>query len=247
MAGYLVRTTFCPTEATADPETGRKFTSVTYVASPSQVLAILQAAQSVDASFKAEFDALFPIWSILWFFNWFDTLDPNDNYFKFNLEHGASFLLLFLEKDTQRRAQLAQGLQAIRWPIRFHAQAWFNLVELATLRDEELSRPRSDIERETRQLIADMFQRPPYILPSDLAADPTIEKVVYAGLSGAGKGQISRRAVAVPRRPGADFLWQRSPFALNVAWKDTKDEDPAMRSPNVDIVLPYWVARHIGL
>jgi hypothetical protein len=247
MARYLLQTSFCPTHATIDQATGRKLTSTSYVTSPWQVLAILQAARAADPAFQHEFDELYPIWSIAWFFNWFDTLDPNSSYYKFNLEHGASFLLLALERAAERRAQLAQGFQAIRWPIRYHAQAWFNLVELATLEDGELARPRSEIEHETKHLIAQMFERGPFILPSDLADDPAIEKVMYRSLSG-GEKQISRHVIAVPRRPGADFLWQRSPFALQVAWKDTPNyADPAMRSPNVDIVLPYWLARRLRL
>ncbi len=249
MAAYLIKTTFCPTEATADPTTGRKLTSASYVADPWQVLAILQAAQAIDAaSFKQEFDALFPMWSIVWFFNWFDTLDPNDSYFKFNLQHSSAFLLLSLEADAERRSRLALGLQTLRSPLRFHAQAWFNLVELVTLQDSELSRPRAEIERETRHLIAQMFDRPAFILPADLPNDPSIQKVTYRGLSGKGNESIAQKVVDLPRRPGTDFLWQRSPFALQVIWKNINSlENPAMRSPNVDIVLPYWLARKIGL
>jgi hypothetical protein len=249
MASYLVRTTFCPTEATVDPATGRKLTSTVYATDPLQVLAILQVAKAVDpGQFEREYETLHPMWSILWFFNWFDTLDPHSDYFKFNLGHSVSFLLLMLEQDATRHAQLVQSLQALHSPIRFHAQAWFNLVVLATCKGSELMRPRSDIEAETRHLIAQMFDRPPFILPSDLPGDPAVEKVVYPGVSDTGKGEIAKNVVTIPQRPATDFLWQRSPFTLQIVWKSvTSTADPVMRSPNVDIVLPYWLARKIGL
>lgn len=246
MASYLVEQHFCPTEATVDPVTGTRLASVTYVANPGQVLAILQAARKLDPErFGAAFEALFPVWSIQWLFAWLQTLDPVGSYYKFNLEHSAAFLLLLLEDDADRRTQLTHGLRAIRGPLRYHAQAYFNLVELATLGDEELSRPRPEIEEETRQLLGQAFERPLFITKSDLGDDPAVEKVVFRGLSGEEEERIAARVVDVPRRPGTDFLWQRTPFALEVVW--TVPEDPAMRSPNVDLVLPYWLARKLGL
>ncbi len=52
--------------------------------------------------------------------------------------------------------------------------------------------------------------------------------------------------VPVVKSPGADSLWQRSPFNLQVVW-GTVPTDPAIRPPGIDVTLPYWMARSMGV
>ena len=249
MVDYLVRHKFCPTEAVADPATGRKGTSVTYIAHPTQVLAALQLGRTLDPQRYAERYAAFePAWAVQWLFQWLPSLDVHDSYFKFNLEHAAAWLLLGLETDRDRRAHLAQGLQVVRHAIRHHANAWFNLVELLTLGDfgdDALSRPRREIEAETRHVLAQAFERSPVIEPISLRGDAEIETVVHRKLGSDRTEEIARRPVDVRRRPGTDFLWQRSPFALDVVWD--LPEDLRIRPPGIDLTLPFWLARRLGL
>lgn len=140
MAAYLVERLFCPTEAQADPASGVKLTSTAYLLDPVQILAVLQLARHLDpARFGETFERFFPIWSVQWFFQWLQALDPHDSYFKFNLEHAAAYLLLTLEDDPERRARLALGFRAVRRIVKNHANPWFNLVELAALEGDDES------------------------------------------------------------------------------------------------------------
>jgi len=247
MIDYLVSRHFCPTEVAPDPGTDARSTSVTYLMHPSQVLAILRLGAILDPDrYGPRFRDFAPIWSVQWLFQWLQSLDPQSSYYKFNLEHSMTFLLQLLEEDPERRARFALGLRTLRRPLRFHANAWFNLVELAAVDDDaELSRPRAEIESETRHLLAEAFGRSPLIQPVNLADHPELEVVEYRKRPGSDPEPVSRQPVPVPERPGTDFLWQRSPFALEVVWD--VPEEPAMRPPGIDLTLPYWLARRLGL
>ena len=251
MTDYLVKRHFCPTEATPDPVTGTKLTSVTYLANPVQMQAILQLAKKLDPAKYADlYEDQYPTWAVNWFFSWTQILDPHDSYFKFNLEHALGLLLLMLEDDAERRAKLAFAFRIQREALKFHANAWFNEIELATLGDrpELLGRPRQDLEKETRRLVADMLERPAIMARPDFEGDPFIQPVYYLNLSSDAvkeKEKISRLPIPLKRRPGADFLWQRSPFDLESAWPLPKTA--VWRSPGVDKVLVYWFARYLDL
>ncbi len=252
MADYLLEQHFCPTEAVTDPDTGTKHTSVTYLIQPTQVLAILQVARTLDPEKYGErFEALAPMGSILWFFRWLTDLDPHTSYYKFNLEHAAALLLLTLEPDAERRRLLSRGTRTMRRDLRHHGNAYFDLVELAALGEDpnSLTRPREEIERQASHLLAEAFGRPALIEDVDLSTDPALELVDFAGLSSEPEKSkpetLARQAVPVGKRPGADFLWQRSPFSLKVVWR--LDDEDGLRSPGIDQTLPCWMARHLGL
>ncbi len=243
MAKYLVGNHFCPTEAVIDEATGIKNTSVVYCTEPAQLLAALQAAGSEQLAERAAMG------SILWFFEWLKTLDQHNHYYKFNLEHSMALLLLRFEPDPERRQHFAQGLRVLRQALRYHANAYFNLVELATLGNEpeQLSRERQQIADETRHLIAQSFARSRLITDVDLSEDPTITKVSFPGLSGNRKDRklIARLPVPLDKRPRSDFMWQRSPFQL----RNELAVEPgyAIWPPGVDLCLTYWMARYLGL
>ncbi len=97
-------------------------------------------------------------------------------------------------------------------------------------------------------LIDQMFGREPLMEAPPLAADETIKKVSYRNLSSDSDKQeelIAHMPIPVPRRPGTEFLWQRSPFGLDATWPLPEQND--WRSPGVDRVLPYWMARYMGI
>jgi len=251
MADYLVARHFCPTEATRDPATGTRLTSVTYIANPAQVLGVLQLARTLDPErYQDCFDEHFPMWSVSWFFGWLQALDPHDSYFKFNLEHATALLALKLEQDPQRKVRLAHAFRIQRDVLKYHNNAYFNLIELMTLGDmpELLSRPKAEMVTETLHLIDQMFSRGPLMEAPPLADDETIKKVPYRNLSSESSKQeevIAHMPIPVPQRPGTDFLWQRSPFGLESTWPLPEQTD--WRSSGVDRVLPYWMARYLGI
>jgi hypothetical protein len=252
MASYLEAHHFCPGEATVDPDTGRRPTSVVYLTNPQHLLAILRLASHLDPDrFAESYEALLPIWSVQWLFAWAPSLDPHSSYFKFNLSHSMALLLLLPEIADKPgyRDRLAQWLPIVRRAIRYHANAYFSLVELiaADGGDTDLSRARAEIEHEARHLITGAFQRPPVVSPTSPDDFPDVEKVEFRGLSGEDRPEtIAKMPVDVAQRPGADFVWQRSPFLLRVVWPEFS-EDPAIRPPGVDQTLPFWMARRLGL
>lgn len=258
MTEYLLEHNWSPQEATLDAR-GHRETSVTFVTAPSHILGILQLARSLfpekkgaafekyDRAFKKR-EAIAPVG---WLFQWLDTLDPHDGYYKFNLEHSMALLLLGLEDDPVARRELAPGFRTMRAALQNHHNAYFNLVELTVFRDEErlLSRSKAAIEKESRHLMAGWLERPDVMVEMDRRTDPTIkDKVSYPGLTKKTKSHaqtIAREPLPVRGRQSTDFLWQRSPFEL---WNELKiGKNESIRQPGVDFILPYWMGRKLGI
>lgn len=246
MIDYLSASNWCPGEARTDPAQPER-TSVTYALSPTQTLAILQLARRLDPDrYQAAYQDFAPAASITWLFAWLQTLDPDGSYYKFNLEHSLALLLL-LDTGDDDKPLLSGAFRTVRRALRYHGNAWFNLVELAALgsHPEALSRPREEIEEEVRQQLVAWLERPAVWEPPDLANDPDLDVVTYPELSGKGTERISRQAIEVSRRASADFLWQRSPFKLRSV--QAIPEEVGIQAPGVDFVLPYWLARYLGV
>lgn len=247
MTRYLVDRQWCPEEAIPDPATGTRSTSVTYLASPSQILAILQLARRVDAdAFEVLFQRYRAMSQVGWLTNWLQTLDPHSSYYKFNLEHSMALLLLGLEDDEATRAELADGFRTMRRALRRHANAYFDLVELTVFEDqpELLTRDRDSLAEECRGLLGDWLERPPIMEAADLSAADWIERVSFRKSADSSPETIARLPLPVAERPGTDFLWQRSPFSLKSL---AVDPLRAVRPPGVDFLLPYWMARRLGV
>lgn len=251
MVEYIISHLFCPTEAVADTDTGIKFTSCNFLLNPVQMLAILQLARRLDAKkYGALYDQLYPMWSVQWVFQWLQSLDPHHSYRKFNLEHAAALLLLALEDEPKKHTRLALGFRMVRQAVKNHANPYFDLVELETMGNNPdlLTRPREELNAEIQYLVAQSFKRAPLIEEVDLSQDSNLESVEIGGIARDDKKTrtLSRQPVYIMHRPGADFLWRNSPFNLRVAGSDPP-ENPAIRPPNVDLTLAFWIARKLGL
>ena len=248
MATYLLSKNFCPAEVRLDPVEDER-TSVTYALNPAQVTAILALARKLDPDrFTEAFERQAAAWPVQWFFNWLQTLDPNTSYYKFNLEHGLSLILAQSLKAGEERNRLLLPLRTLRQAMAHHDNAWFNLVELACCGEDpdQLSRPRQDVEREIRQQLTLWIERRRLFVPIDLSRDPDLDLVDYPGSSrGDRPERISRQAIDIPKRPSADFLWQRSPFKLQAV--QPTPVEVGVRSPGVDFVLAYWLARDLNV
>ena len=247
MASYLLERRWCPAEVRSSRE-APELTSVTYAVDPSQVLAILRLAQELDPDrFGEAYRGLAEALPCLWLFRWLQSLDPVDSYYKFNLMHSLALVSLPLEQDPAKRLRLAESFRVVRRMIRNHDNAYFNLVELATLGDqpEALSRPREEIEREVRQELTLWLDRPE-LWEKGLGPDKSkLDLVTFPGLGGNEAEVIDRQPVAVDQRPSSDFLWQRSPF--RVEGVQDIPENVFVRPPGIDLVLPYWLARWTGV
>ncbi|MDJ0841326.1 MAG: hypothetical protein QNK37_32750 [Acidobacteriota bacterium] len=250
MIDYLVERQFCPSESVVDPISQTRFTSTTWLGNPGQVLAILQLGRALAPERYTDLFAQdYPMWAANWFFSWLQTFDTHDSYFKFNLENGLAFLLLKLETDAQRREELATGYRVQREALKYHANAWFDAVELATLgfKPELLTRDPQEIQTELRHLLVQVLDRPILMEAPDLTNDPDIEIVDHKNISSDDKEErISRMPVPVVRRPGTDYLWQRSPFEIEPTWP-LPEGGKAWRAPGIDRILPYWMTRYLNL
>jgi hypothetical protein len=109
---------------------------------------------------------------------------------------------------SARRFQLSDGLRTLRVALRHHANAYFDLVELAALGDipAALARPRAEIAAEVRGLLAAFLDRSTVMAEVDRTADPALDKVAFRPVAG-----------------------------------------HAVRPPGVDFLLPYWMARALGV
>ncbi len=107
--------------------------------------------------------------------------------------------------------------------------------------DAALTRPRQEIERETRFLLKAWLDRPRNyaVGPVDHSSVTTVEYHFGDGST----ETIARDPVPMPIRPSTDFLWQRSPFFL----AEEVFEGPEITPPGIDYLLPYWLARHLGV
>ena len=257
MVAYLHEVHWNPEHAAAETPGQKPMISTTYMTTPGQVLAILQLARRhVDPSYDAEFQKLRPMAPAAWLMEWLDTLDPNSHYYKFNLLHSTALVLLGLEEDPQELESLAGAFRTVRHALRYHANAYFNLVELTVFenRPDQLSRHRPTIVEEPRGFMARWLDRPPTRQSVDRRAVPIVRQespptVDFRGIGQSPKSngtRIARMPLRADLRPGTDFLWQRSPFLLP---KEPQPDSANLetRPPGVDLQLPYWMGRRLGL
>ena len=257
MIAYLHEVHWSPLHAAAETPGQKPLVSTTYMTTPGQVLAILQLGRRyIDPSYDAEFQKRRAMAPAAWLMEWLDTLDPSSHYYKFNLLHSMALVLLGLEDDPQELESLCAAFRTVRQALRYHANAYFNLVELTVFenRPDLLSRHEPNIVEETRGLMARWLERPPTRQAVDRRAVPIVHRespatVDFRGLDQGPKSKgtiIARMPLRADLRPGTDFLWQRSPFLLP-ARPQPDPADLETRPPGVDLLLPYWMGRRLGL
>ncbi|MEZ0227966.1 MAG: hypothetical protein ACAI25_05025 [Planctomycetota bacterium] len=182
-----------------------------------------------------------------WVFEFTGTLDPLSSYYKWNLGMGSAYHELRLETDPGRFMALERAHAMVRRAIGHHENAYFQTIDaavdpalsatLAPAIEDELRRFASRDRRETTQLNSQdpAVQKDYYEVPF------SYQKTATAGTLVPKKSLEAKYPIAVDKRTPTDFLWQRSPFGLD------GQGDPNKQNPGVDLVLPYWMARHYKL
>ncbi len=175
----------------------------------------------------------------------FDSMQPNEGYFKFNLHHLTGFNLLRTVPVTDRRV-LAAGFAAMDRTTRDDVNAHFEAITFA-LTGEQSRREAAvtHLQQWRDYRVASAHVRNSercglsiVCVPRDRAGVvlPTGATNWYPESQGSGLRAEGPLPVAV--RPPADFLWQRPPTDLD------GDQDPRWREPGIDFLTPYWMLRY---
>ncbi|MCW5980129.1 MAG: hypothetical protein KIT09_18750 [Bryobacteraceae bacterium] len=155
----------------------------------------------------------------------YESLDPHNSYFKFNLAAINLFNLIRLERNSYYNWWYQRAYRAWRNATGSHLNAHFNMI------DRALGEPNGGRDLETRILLEQWLYRP--------ARDEWVDlRGRYAACL-----QEDRSCTPIPahERVNTDFLWQRSPFLLYGGGSGR------IESPGIDYILPYWMARYYGV
>jgi hypothetical protein len=131
------------------------------------------------------------------------------------------FNLIRLETDASYRARYVKQYLRLRKKTLTHLNAHFNMIDYV-IRGADATR-----EAETKKSLTDLLARGFLDRPVNLSY-PTC-------------GDDACDPVPVAERPYADFMWQRTPFALADPGTLTKE------SPGIDYILSWWMARYYGI
>jgi hypothetical protein len=239
---------------------------------PSARLNVAQSARHVAEEGTAEQRA---IWSAVWqeelatqlpvyaFAMEVDALQPNEGYYKYNLNHLTLSNTIRLERDPLVRTEMLRGLAAMDATTGDDGNAHFQSIVYG--RTGEPARLASAVQhlgewldyRATTHSAAGRVVRnspsctqnggtlecvPQGQLDVDTdagtvtAPDPN-ELGSATGLTGASKLR-ARNPLPVAVRTPTDFLWQRPPTQLD------GEEGPTHAAPGVDYLTPYWTIRY---
>jgi len=199
----------------------------TFIGRFDQMLSILQVAKHVNPSrFNGKYKVTRFFWSWLVGFPQFvhGTHAITSGYSGLNLDYGYFYNLIRLEQNSKIRKGYMKTYTKLRNATKSHLNPYFNMIDFA------LSGADEDRDRETLDELEADLRRNHRNFPVDLS-----------GKYKACKLNIACVVIPVAERPYEDFLWQRHPFALSGGG------DGSVESPNVDYILPYWMARYYGV
>ncbi|GEM_PF-2612067 len=237
----------------------------TFLGNFGKQLALLRLGKSVNPrKYGARYDEVAQASALSWVPVWFSTIDPKEQYFKFNLTHGALVLILVLEQDSALRANYMIEMDMIWDAVGHHRNAYFDLLHVLVRQPgqqqaaalDERSRFDGDItlRQEIVAVLAEWVKRremvkSPNGLPLYKVPDwETLQKLwpdevdLYTNIEG-GEFVLAVKALPVWLRLGRnmDFMWQRHPF--EVGWKDidrtvppTEEEIVAKGSPGLSFL-----------
>ncbi|MBI4577370.1 MAG: hypothetical protein HY722_14010 [Planctomycetes bacterium] len=229
-----------------DPAAGAGFPTY-WLAVDSQRITWLLIGNRVDPGrYDAELARLSPLAATSWMGAWLSTFNL-DSYYKFNLGHIAYYNYFRLETDPVRWRRLARSFLIMRRYVGHHHNPHFDLVEVqaepasaARLGPSVRESLRRFLRRNHRQIA------PPVVDLSGVQWQSfTMRNVNLPGKTSTnGTVLLPSEPLDIPLREYTGyFLWQRSPFKPATAGAgDALDE-----KPGIDLVLPYWMARHHGV
>lgn len=222
--------------------------SAVFGQSPGKMIMFSALAARVNpAKYQALRSELGELAYMKWVFDFTGSLDPLSSYYKWNLGYGSTYHEMRLETDPARFMALARTHAMDRRAIGHHENAYFQTIDAAVdpalapalapaIQDELrrfVSRGRRDVTQQNSQ--DPTVQKDYYSVPLSYQKTATAGTLVPKTILEA------KYPIAVEKRTPTDFLWQRDPFQLD------GQGDPKRQNPGVDLVLPYWMARHYQL
>ena len=153
------------------------------------------------------------------------------NYYSNNLDFIRMYVLNALETDPTLKAKWKTALTNMWNDARDHLNAHFAAIYMAgTGNTSDLSAV-AVLEGE----LSDFPDIPRFSSRTVNSKRTDIEFVTVNG------NLYAKHALPVDERPPSDFIWQRNPFKLD-GGSDSPDE-----YPGIDVFLPYWMSRYIGV
>jgi hypothetical protein len=204
---------------------------------PDIVWGFLSAANLADrATFATLHDSNVALPRVAWLSAWLSARDQWTSYFKYNLGHETTMILVSCETDPATYREHLKALEVVRDVVEGHDNAWFDAVyAIAVPTAAPALGPRIETELQRWCL------RPRRDFSVNNSADPSIVEAANPRPDPGAAPMIAQFAVPVEKRPSGDFLWQTSPFDLDGSG------NPYLEQPGVDLVLPYWAARSFGI
>ena len=156
-----------------------------------------------------------------------------DGYFAYNLRFARSFTVHLLEKDSRRRATVADYMEKHVWRyVQNHRNTHFNFLYAAASGDASRL---DDATRSLRELSLEPLRNWSSPLHG-IDYYPPRPVLLY--------GDVSDFVVPVHlRKPTGYFIWQKDPFQTGDGEVNTEGLNEAT---GLDFILPYWMGRHYG-
>ncbi len=179
----------------------------------------------------------------------FDTLQPHDSYYKWNLSHLNAFNLLRTTRGVERQV-LARGIAAMDKTTNDDINAHFEAMMFASTGEHHRLADATRHLREWLQWRANVEAGPVKnspqcgvairCVPEDYGELETnlVDGGTVTYLPGTVADMRANRPLPVAQRTPTDFLWQRSPTQLDGNQAFTH------RMPAIDFLTPYWMIRY---
>ena len=154
-----------------------------------------------------------------------------DHYFTNNLDFIDVYVLTQLETDPALKAKWESKLANMWGDVRDHLNAHFAAIYMAGTGDTSDAGAVAALQGQ----LADFPDAPRYNARTINSTRTDLEFVTV-------DGQLyAKHAPPIEEIPPSDFIWQRHPFKL-----DGGHDDPE-EYPGIDMFLPYWMGRQIGV
>ena len=182
-------------------------------------------------------------WLGQWYYTW-----SLDDYFHYNLQHLAYYTYFNLETHVGRWQEMLRGYRFVERWVGHHQNPHFDLIG-TTVDPSRRGAKFSGVREALRQFLESHHRMmSPAVIDLSAVTYETHELMVLPTPDD--PSPSATKAVTLPsaplparlRKPAQPFAWQNTPF--QAATK--RGERPYEAKAGLDVVLPYWMGRHLG-
>lgn len=172
--------------------------------------------------------------------NIFPWINRHYDYYAVNLYYLSFFNLIRLEKDPALKAFYRDVFEKRLWFFtKNHDNVFFNYIHAAISGQEMNLADRNDNILLLRRF--PLAPRRDFRVVNSRRTDIPKMRNWRGVVTNEQNTQFSRHPLPIHERPPSDFLWQRTPFALDGGG------DGNLEYSGVDFLLAYWMGRYYGL